>query len=65
MSSLENNSNLISHENQAGPSPDHEEILAKVLEAVRQVKFGNVQITIQDGRVVQIDRTEKLRFTRR
>lgn len=65
MSSLENNSNLKSDENQAGLLSDHEEILAKVLEAVRQVKFGNVQVTIQDGRVVQIDRTEKLRFSKR
>jgi hypothetical protein len=65
MSSLENNSNLNDTETRAGLSPDHEEILAKVLEAVRQVKFGNVQVTIQDGRVVQIDRTEKLRFTHR
>jgi hypothetical protein len=63
MSSLENNSNLNNTETRAGLSTDHEEILAKVLEAVRQVKFGNVQVTIQDGRVVQIDRTEKLRFT--
>lgn len=65
MSTLENTSNLDNAENQAGLSSDHEEVLAKVLEAVRQVKFGNVQVTIQDGRVVQIDRTEKLRFTKR
>jgi hypothetical protein len=37
-------------------------LLEQVLEAVRQIKFGFVQIIIQDGRVVQIDRTEKKRF---
>jgi len=26
------------------------------------VRFGQVQITIQDSRVVQIDKTEKLRL---
>jgi hypothetical protein len=45
------------------PSQEEKEILDKVLEAVRQIKFGYIQITIQDGRVVQIDRTEKQRFT--
>lgn len=49
----------------AGLTPEEEEILASVLEAVRQIKFGFIQITIQDGRVVQIDRTEKQRFTGR
>lgn len=39
-------------------------IVEQVLEAVRQIKFGFVQITIQDGRVIQIDRTEKKRFDR-
>ena len=26
------------------------------------IKYGNIQITIQDGKVVQIDKTEKFRF---
>jgi len=49
----------------ASLTQEEEEILAKVLEAVRHIKFGYIQITIQDGRVVQIDRTEKQRFTGR
>lgn len=43
-------------------TPQEAEILGKVLQAVRQIKFGYVQLTIQDGKVVQIDRTEKYRF---
>ncbi len=43
-------------------SAEEAEILGKVLQAVRQIKFGYVQITLQDGHVVQIDRTEKQRF---
>jgi hypothetical protein len=46
-------------------SLDEEEVLGKVLEALRQIKFGYIQITIQDNRVVQIDRTEKQRLTTR
>ena len=32
-------------------------------EAVRSIRYGTVQIVIQDGRVVQIDKTEKIRLT--
>lgn len=41
------------------------EVLDKVLDALRQIKFGYIQITIQDNRVVQIDRTEKQRLASR
>ncbi|GAX59976.1 hypothetical protein SCALIN_C05_0061 [Candidatus Scalindua japonica] len=34
-------------------------ILADLL---KDTKYGYIQITVQDGRVVQIDKTEKLRF---
>ena len=44
---------------------EEEEILGKVLDALRQIKFGYVQLTIQDNRVVQIDRTEKQRLASR
>ena len=44
---------------------EEEEVLGKVLDALRQIKFGYVQITIQDNRVVQIDRTEKQRLSSR
>lgn len=45
--------------------PTHQEaaILAEILHAVRRIRHGQVQIHIQDGRVVQIDQTEKLRLT--
>ncbi len=32
-------------------------------ELLRNIKYGYIQITVQDGRVVQIDKTEKFRFT--
>ncbi len=34
----------------------------EVREAVEKLRFGTVQIIIQDGRVVQIDTTEKRRL---
>lgn len=36
--------------------------LEAIQNAVRDVKFGVVQLIIQDGRVVQIERTEKIRL---
>jgi hypothetical protein len=42
------------------------EVSESDIEAVRQavasVRFGTVQIIIQDGRIVQIDKTEKIRL---
>jgi hypothetical protein len=38
--------------------------LSVVANAVASVRFGIVQIVVHDSRVVQIDRTEKLRIDR-
>ena len=38
------------------------EVTRRILEAIRTVRFGHVQIIIQDSRVVQIDKTEKVRL---
>jgi hypothetical protein len=43
-------------------SPD--ELLTHVQEALRGLQFGVVSIIVQDGVVVQIERTEKHRFRR-
>jgi hypothetical protein len=39
------------------------DIVRQIIEAIRSVRFGQVQIIIQDSRVVQIDKTEKVRLT--
>jgi hypothetical protein len=36
--------------------------LQLVREQVRSLKFGTVQITVHESRVVQVERVEKLRF---
>jgi hypothetical protein len=33
-----------------------------ILQAVRNIRFGSVEVVIQDGRVVQIESREKVRF---
>ena len=48
----------------AAPAPPSPEIeLEAIQEAVKSIRYGVVQLIIQDGRVVQIDKTEKIRLT--
>ncbi len=42
------------------PSPQRD-ILAQIAEAIRAIRFGSVQITIHNSRVVQIEKAEKIR----
>lgn len=39
--------------------------LAEIIRALRGLRYGYVQITVQDSKVVQIDRTEKTRLDRK
>jgi hypothetical protein len=38
------------------------QLLNHVFQAIKSIKYGYVQITIQNGQVVQIDKTEKMRL---
>jgi hypothetical protein len=42
-------------------APDIEQ---QILRAVKDVRYGSVEITIHDAKVVQIERKEKIRFER-
>jgi hypothetical protein len=45
------------------PEPDQgSEILRRIMSAISGVRFGSVEVVIQDSRVVQIERKEKFRF---
>lgn len=33
-----------------------------VNELIKEVKYGNITLIIQDGKVIQIDKTEKVRL---
>ena len=48
-------------ESRRPPLPAIEE---EILHAIRSVRYGSVEIVIQDSKVVQIERKEKFRFTR-
>lgn len=37
-------------------------ITQRVVDALRNLRFGSIELTVHDGRVVQIERREKLRF---
>jgi hypothetical protein len=39
-----------------------ESVMAEIMRSIKNVRFGSVEITIHDSRVVQIERKEKLRF---
>lgn len=39
-------------------------VLREVLRSVKSVNYGSIEIVIQNSRVVQIERKEKLRFDR-
>jgi hypothetical protein len=43
-------------------SPDERAILARVGAVLRQMRFGTVQLVVQDGKVVQIEKAEKFRL---
>ena len=51
------------------PSPRHESpnqahVLERIGDALRGLRYGAVTVIVQDGVVVQVDRTEKLRLSR-
>ena len=39
-----------------------EKVVEKVVEALDQLRFGSIEITVHEGRVVQIERREKFRL---
>jgi hypothetical protein len=41
---------------------NQQQILERIARAISGVRFGSVEIVIQDSRVVQIERKEKFRF---
>jgi hypothetical protein len=54
------------------PDPAHalpaasapEEALAAIRDCLQRIRFGAIAVTIHEGRVVQLDVTEKRRLTR-
>ena len=55
--------NAIEIDTQAESNHNNEnEVLRRIASAISGVRFGSVEVVIQDSRVVQIERKEKFRF---
>jgi len=52
---------LLKGQNRSGPSPT-EAALATIREYLENVRFGSIALTIHDGRIVQLEVTEKRRL---
>jgi hypothetical protein len=50
-------------EPQAAPLRTAEEGLALVAQALDRIRFGDIRLTIHEGRLVQVDITERTRLT--
>jgi hypothetical protein len=59
MSNITKNDTVKNEPQSAEPLPAW---LQLVREQVRSLRFGTVQITVHESRVVQVERVEKLRF---
>ncbi len=54
----------------AGPAPVQrtlhqsidDEVAARIIRSVSSLRYGSVEVTVHDGRVVQIDRRERVRL---
>ena len=48
------------------PSPDiwSRDLERLVREALTSIRFGTVTLVVQDGRVIQVDKNEKIRLNR-
>jgi hypothetical protein len=56
-----------SRESRPGARParvDDPQVLARIQEALQGLQHGQVTVIVQDGVVVQVERTEKLRLPR-
>jgi len=45
--------------NRYGDRPDE---LQKIDEIIKSIKFGSLTIHVEDGRIIQVDKNEKIRF---
>jgi hypothetical protein len=46
--------------NEKAPSPEN--ALAEISEYLQRIRFGSIALTIHDGKIVQLDVTEKRRL---
>ncbi|WP_334106688.1 YezD family protein [Methylobacillus sp.] len=39
------------------------DLLLEIVQAIGQTKYGSIEITVHEGRVTQLERREKVRFS--
>jgi hypothetical protein len=44
------------------PDPSQDDDIRHLLDALRGLRFGSLEITVHEGRIVQIERKEKIRL---
>jgi len=49
---------------QPSPEPWSRDLERLVREALASIRFGTVSLVVQDGRVIQVDKNEKIRLNR-
>ena len=49
---------------QPGSEPWNRELEKLVRDALASIRFGTVTLVVQDGRVIQVDKNEKIRLNR-
>jgi hypothetical protein len=49
---------------QPNPEPWSRDLERLVREALASIRFGTVTLVVQDGRVIQVDKNEKIRLNR-
>ena len=49
---------------QSNPEPWSRDLERLVREALTSIRFGTVTLVVQDGRVIQVDKNEKIRLNR-
>ena len=47
-----------------GNEPWNRELERVVRDALQSIRFGTVTLVVQDGRVIQVDKNEKIRINR-
>ena len=50
------------HPDPVGLTADELEVIRRVRDSLRSIRFGTVLIVVQDGKVVQIETAEKIRL---
>ena len=45
------------------PAPDEAEVVRRILRSLAGLEYGSVEIIVQDSKVVQIERTQRSRFS--